>query len=185
VQHWQQVLLLLHATKQLTGGLWKSLLRDWAAAGGALLPLQCVEDLLGNVYNASSLASLEQQPAVLGSRQLLLGAMQGARPGSSPSREAAAVGVGDSSRAGSAAGARDSSQQQQQHQQGSVAAALRELVVDGPLGPASAVDFDDLLAMLMVQYDAGMCASDVGITPLQKGQWEYAPTFVLGQCCLE
>lgn len=159
VQHWQQFLLLLHATKQLTGGLWKGLLRDWAAAGGALLPLQCVEDLLGNVYNASSLAALEQQPAVLGSRQLLLGAMQVARPGSSASREAAAVAAGDSSRTGSGTGARDSSQQQQQ--QGSVAAALRELVVDGPLGPASAVDFDDLLAMLMVQYDAGMYASGV------------------------
>jgi hypothetical protein len=159
VQHWQQFLLLLHATKQLTGGLWKGLLRDWAAAGGALLPLQCVEDLLGNVYNASSLAALELQPAVLGSRHLLLGASQLARPGTAAGRAAAAaaVGVGDSSRAGSA-GAHDSSQQQQQ---GSVAAALRELVVDGPLGLASAVHFDDLLAMLMVQYDAGAYASHV------------------------
>jgi hypothetical protein len=124
VQHWRQLLLLLHAIKRLTGGLWKALLRDWGSLSGALLPLPCVHDLLGNTYNCSSLAALEQQAAVLGAQQLLQ-----AGPGDVPSPPVL--------------------------QHSSVAAALQELLVDGPLGPSSAVDFDGLLAMLMVQWDAG------------------------------
>jgi hypothetical protein len=131
--HWQQFLLLLHAAKQLTGGLWKGLLREWAGAGGAQLPLQCVLDLLGNVYNASSLLALDQQPALLGSKLALLQATQQQHQ----------------------QGQGQPSQLQQQQQVDSVSGALRELLVDGPLGPASAVDFDELLAMLMLQFDAG------------------------------
>lgn len=142
-------MLLLHAAKQLMGGLWKGVLRDWASPGGALLPLQCVMDLLGNVYNANSLAALEQQPALLGGGQQLLDAVQPvavqegecSRPGSAVVTAAAAAAV--------------------PLQPGSVSAALKEVLVDGPLGPASAVDFDNLLAMLMVQFDAGesMCST--------------------------
>lgn len=158
VQHWQQFLLLLHAAKQLTGGLWKSLLRDWAAAAGALLPLQCVLDLLGNVYNVSSLTLLEQQPALLGSKQQVLDAAA-----STGSRAASVAGGSSSSRGGSpmamqgrpGTAAQQLQTQLQQQRMGNVAGALRELLVDGPLGPASAVDFDNLLAMLMIQYDAG------------------------------
>jgi hypothetical protein len=157
VQHWQQFLLLLHAAKQLTGKLWKPLLRDWAAAAGALLPLQCVLDLLGNVYNASSLTLLEQQPALLGSKQQVLVAAA-----SASSRAASAAG-GSSSRGISpmamqgrpGTAAQQLQAQVQQQRIGNVAGALGELLVDGPLGVASAADFDDLLAMLMIQYDAG------------------------------
>lgn len=38
-------------------------------------------------------------------------------------------------------------------ERGSVSSALSELVVDGPVGPA--VDLDDLLSMLMKQFEAG------------------------------
>lgn len=155
MQHWQQFLLLLHAAKQLTGGLWKSLLRDWAAAGGALLPLQCVLDLLGNVYNASSLMLLEQQPALLGSRQQVLEAAAsiGSRAPSAPGCSRVSSPKVMQGRPGTSA--QQMQQQMQQQQTSNVAAVLRELLVDGPLGPASAVDLDDLLAMLMIQYDAG------------------------------
>lgn len=169
-QHWQQfLLLLLHAAKQLTGGLWKPLLRDWASAGGALLPLQCVLDLLGNVYNASSLAVLEQQPALLGSRQLVLEAAASSAGSPAPSvaggSRAPSVSGSSSSRVGTpkaaqqgrpgTAAAQQLQAQLQAQRAGTVAAAVQELLVDGPLGAASAVDFDDLLAMLMVQLDAG------------------------------
>jgi hypothetical protein len=163
-QHWQQFLLLLHAAKQLTGGLWKPMLRDWASAGGALLPLQCVLDLLGNVYNASSLAVLEQQPALLGSRQLVLEAVAstgGSRAPSAAGGSSSRVSTPKAAQQGrpvTAAGQQLQSQLQAQLQaqrSGTVAAAVQELLVDGPLGAASAVDVDDLLAMLMVQFDAG------------------------------
>jgi hypothetical protein len=153
--HWQQFLLLLHAAKQLTGGLWKSVLRDWAGASGALLPLQCVLDLLGNVYNVSSMAALEQQPAVLGGRQQLLDASGSSSSGSSRVVSAAGEGLGAAAMPQGRPLTPLQQQQVQQQWSGTVAAALKEVVVDGPLGPASAVDFDDLLAMLMVQYDAG------------------------------
>jgi hypothetical protein len=156
IQHWQHFLLVLHAAKRLIGGLWKGVLRDWASVAGARLPLQCVHDLLGNVYNVSYLAELDRLPAVLNSKQQLLqeqpagstGSMvreqqQGEKPGSGSS----------TSRSSREQGSVGSSRQQQQQQRGSVSAALRELLVDGPVGPA--VDLDDLLAMIMLQFDAG------------------------------
>jgi hypothetical protein len=156
VQHWRQLLLLLHAVRQLTGGLWKGLLREWASPRGALLPLQCVLDLLANVYNTNSVAALEQQPALLGSCAALLQAVSGG---------CAAGSCGDSASRGSSRGSsRDSTQDAASGaaaggvrcRQGSVAAALQELVVDGPLGPGSAVGCDELLGMLLVQFDAGL-----------------------------
>lgn len=166
-QHWQQFLLLLHAAKQLTGGLWRPLLRDWASAGGALLPLQCVLDLLGNVYNASSLAVLEQQPALLGSRQQVLEAAASSAGSRAPSAAGGSSRAGtpkaaQQGRPGTAAAQQLQSELQAQLQAqraGNVAAAVQELLVDGPLGAASAVDFDDLLAMLMMQFDAGAWGS--------------------------
>jgi len=161
VGHWQHFLLLLHAAKQLMGGLWKGVLRDWATVGGALLPLQCVLDLLGNVYNANSLGALEQQAAVLGSRQLLLDAMQLERQQELSGPDGGASSSSSSSRAVSAAGASGSGSGGAGGvwRQGNVSGALQELVVDGPLGPGSTVNFDDLLVMVMMQYDAGKRAA--------------------------
>ena len=34
-------------------------LQDWAQPGGALVPMQCVMDLLGNAYNVSNPAALD------------------------------------------------------------------------------------------------------------------------------
>lgn len=124
-QHWQQFLLLLHATKRLVGGPWKALLRDWASPSGARLPLQCVHDLLANVYNVSDLADLQRLPALLSTKHSLLSA--------------------------AAAGACTTSSGAQER--GSVAAAVSQLVESGPCGVV--VDLDDLLLLLMCQFGAG------------------------------
>jgi hypothetical protein len=158
MEHWQHFLLVLHAAKRLIGGLWKGVLRDWSTVAGARLPLQCVHDLLGNVYNVSYLAELDRLPALLNTRQLLLeqpaaGAVNAA--GAARQQSPAEPGSGSStSRSSREQGSVHSSSRQQR---GSVSAALRELLVDGPVGPA--VDLDDLLAMIMLQFDAGGAAA--------------------------
>lgn len=159
--HWQQFLLILHVAKRLVGGLWKNVLKDWASAAGARLPLQCAHDLLGNLYNASSIAQLERLPALLHTRSRLLNpsSRSASRPATaqtpaavqgsptdlgSPSPRSLAPGLGGSELVPRPASAVE---------RGSVAAALAELVVDGPVGPA--VDLDDLMNMLMQQFDTG------------------------------
>ncbi|WIA09082.1 hypothetical protein OEZ85_008495 [Tetradesmus obliquus] len=148
-EHWQHFLLVLHAVKRLIGGLWKGVLRDWASTAGARLPLQCVHDLLGNVYNVSYLAELDRLPALLNTRQPLLEQPAGCAAAAAREQTPAEPGSG-SSRSSREAGSVPSSR----HQRGSVSSALRELLVDGPVGPA--VDLDDLLAMIMLQFDAGL-----------------------------
>jgi hypothetical protein len=154
MEHWQHFLLVLHAAKRLIGGLWKGVLRDWSTVAGARLPLQCVHDLLGNVYNVLYLAELDRLPALLNNRQQL-----SEQPAGGAANAAGAVrqqphvepgSGGSSSRSSRDQGGVHSSSRQQR---GSVSAALRELLVDGPVGPA--VDLDDLLAMIMLQFDAG------------------------------
>jgi hypothetical protein len=157
MEHWQHLLLVLHAAKRLIGGLWKGVLRDWSTVAGARLPLQCVHDLLGNVYNVSYLAELDRLPALLNTRQLLLeqpaaGAANAAGHVAARQQSPAEPGSGSStSRSSREQGSVHSSSSRQQR--GSVSSALRELLVDGPVGPA--VDLDDLLAMIMLQFDAG------------------------------
>lgn len=154
-QHWQHFLLVLHAAKRLIGGLWKGVLRDWASTAGARLPLQCVHDLLGNVYNVSYLAELDRLPALLNTRQLLLEQPAGsAAAAAAAAREQAPTAAQPPAEPGSSRSSRDAgSVSSNGHQRGSVSSALRELLVDGPVGPA--VDLDDLLAMIMLQFDAG------------------------------
>lgn len=156
---WQQFLLILHATKRLVGALWKEVLRDWSSTTGVQLPLQCVHDLLGNVYNVSDVSELAQLPAILRSKDRLLHSVVivSSRPatahspaatGSSQPVSAVETGGAASTTNSGASGTAPSGAAR-----GSVSAALAELVVDGPVGPA--VDLDDLLAMLMIQFDAG------------------------------
>lgn len=156
MQHWHHFLLVLHATKRLIGGLWKGVLRDWSSPAGARLPLQCVHDLLGNVYNVSNLLELDRLPALLGSKLSLTEQP----PAAATAATAAASADGGSSsvrsREGQGSGSRrgvSSSDSRLQQQRGSVSSALQELLVDGPVGPA--VDLDDLLGMIMQQFDAG------------------------------
>jgi hypothetical protein len=159
MEHWQHLLLVLHAAKRLIGGLWKGVLRDWSTVAGARLPLQCVHDLLGNVYNVSYLAELDRLPALLNTRQLLL--EQPAAGAVNTANAAAYVAARQQSPAEPGSGSSTSRSSREQgsvhsssrQQRGSVSAALRELLVDGPVGPA--VDLDDLLAMIMLQFDAG------------------------------
>ncbi|KAF6266601.1 hypothetical protein COO60DRAFT_5507 [Scenedesmus sp. NREL 46B-D3] len=160
VEHWQHFLLVLHAAKRLIGGLWKGVLRDWASVAGARLPLQCVHDLLGNVYNVAHLAELDRLPALLNSKQLLLeqptcGAVDAAREQPPRALQPSAE-PGSGSSTGRSSREQGSAQAGRQ-QRGSVSAALRELLVDGPVGLA--VDLDELLAMIMLQFDAGGAAA--------------------------
>eukprot|EP00775_Hariotina_reticulata_P013679 gene13679-13801_t len=134
-QHWHHFLLLLHAIKRLTAGSWKSTIKDWASAKGARLPLQCVHDLLGNVYNCD-LPQLSEISAVVNSKQLRLAT-------------AAVGGGGDEAGVGSSSGG-----QRPLAERGSVSAALDVLVEGGPAGLS--VDMDDLMAMIMTQFHLGL-----------------------------
>jgi hypothetical protein len=159
MEHWQHFLLVLHAAKRLIGGLWKGVLRDWASMAGARLPLQCVHDLLGNVYNISYLAELDRLPALLNSRELLLQEQPASSAGTAAREQLPAAAIQLPTEPGSGSSTSRSSREQgsvhssSRQQRGSVSAALRELLVDGPVGPA--VDLDELLAMIMLQFDAG------------------------------
>jgi hypothetical protein len=55
---WPFFLQLLGCLRGLLGSSWRATCRAWAAPGGTLLPLQCVADLLGNVYNVQDLGEL-------------------------------------------------------------------------------------------------------------------------------
>ncbi|WIA29156.1 hypothetical protein OEZ86_011667 [Tetradesmus obliquus] len=185
-QHWQHFLLVLHAAKRLIGGLWKGVLRDWASTAGARLPLQCVHDLLGNVYNVSYLAELDRLPALLNTRQLLLEQPAGsAAAAAAAAREQAPTAAQPPAEPGSSRSSRDAgSVSSNRHQRGSVSSALRELLVDGPVGPA--VDLDDLLAMIMLQFDAGLLPPNPLMEPRRLTDGSLANTNnAWGQAALE
>ncbi|GMH45918.1 hypothetical protein BSKO_13881 [Bryopsis sp. KO-2023] len=56
---WHFFLKVLSCLRGLLDVNWKSAVKAWAKVEGATIPLQCVLDLLGNVYNAEQPALLE------------------------------------------------------------------------------------------------------------------------------
>lgn len=55
---WHFLISVLHCLRELLGSSWKATCKEWATPAGMKLPIQCVIDLLANVYNAQDSVSL-------------------------------------------------------------------------------------------------------------------------------
>ncbi|KAK9811708.1 hypothetical protein WJX72_008766 [[Myrmecia] bisecta] len=55
---WQLYLRLLDCLRRLLSGAWPTILQEWARPEGTAIPIQCIMDILGNVYNVDNPAAL-------------------------------------------------------------------------------------------------------------------------------
>ncbi|DBA73022.1 TPA: hypothetical protein ACH3X2_009967 [Trebouxia sp. C0005] len=55
---WHFFLQVLHCVKALQGDGWQGLVQDWGGSDGAVVPIQCVLDVVGNAFNTNDPASL-------------------------------------------------------------------------------------------------------------------------------
>ncbi|DBB10139.1 TPA: hypothetical protein ACH3X3_001723 [Trebouxia sp. C0006] len=55
---WLFFLHVLHCVKALQGDGWQGLVQEWGGSDGAVVPIQCVLDVIGNAFNTNYPASL-------------------------------------------------------------------------------------------------------------------------------
>ncbi|KAL0031101.1 hypothetical protein WJX77_003837 [Trebouxia sp. C0004] len=55
---WHFFLQVLHCVKALQGDGWQALVQDWVGSDEAVVPIQCVLDVVGNAFNTNDPASL-------------------------------------------------------------------------------------------------------------------------------